>query len=504
MSKKIISLFLFGLIITLLSLIAVIFWTSNKGDFSSSNIDQNSPKKIALERLYETLYKLGISANSKEVLVGKSGWLYGSQVSKETIILDKKKYENTYITDAQNINSSIVEWQRYAEKSGIKQLAILIIPDKRSLYPEFLPSWATFDSRKPINALIDTSNSSLFIDSFETLNKAKVSNDVFYRTDSTLSAAGAIASFQLLSSELKKTAPEIRWPQESSYRLKIENEVYRGALAQKIKSPLSAVEPIQKIHFQYQIPVTEFNTINLSNSITSRDKKQKNLNESATIYTQPALNNKKVLWVRDGLSAEMLPLMTATFSQVMDFPWRRDFFASEKLMAIVKQWSPDYVIFTLNEREINSDAFERYPASEIFDSTGLFKDNIIIGIESINNLKNSGVGKFRINGVDPFIVFNLKNPIDTGNISKLYINISCQNQKNIMTVPLELYWQPIGKAFSEENSSRFIAKTDGYTLDLNSIPKWMSSLPIDKVRLDINSTNCTEFVLNKVFLGKLN
>ena len=64
MSKKIISLFLFGLIITLLSLIAVIFWTSNKGDFSSSNIDQNSPKKIALERLYETLYKLGISANS--------------------------------------------------------------------------------------------------------------------------------------------------------------------------------------------------------------------------------------------------------------------------------------------------------------------------------------------------------------------------------------------------------------------------------------------------------
>ena len=470
----------------------------------------NNPKSgvtSVLEAVYDALYRVGISSNPKEVIVGRQGWLYANQISRQTIVVDQVKFKDSYTADAQNINLALEEWDQYLSKKGVKQFNVLIIPNKQSIYPEFLPSWATVDSRKPVEVLMDLSDSKIMIDSFSALTQAKAvsKKDVFYKTDSKLTAAGAVAAFELLSQKVGKVAPEIRWPSESDYQLLSLAAKYQGDLSKKIHSPPGAVETVEKIEFKnarIYSDVRKFDGNELLNSGSINTLAIPNTsNGPILISTKEALNKKKVLWIHGSSSAKLLPLMGATFAQLLIVEWSASLLSSNEFSSLIDQWHPDYVFFTLNEQIMGRTFLDQYPDRGIFQATGLLKNNYVNEVTGANDLKRIGADKYKISGGDPFIVFNLPKPQIAENMPRLKLNISCLNSQVNPKIPLQFFWRSPGKDFSEENSARFMVQQNGETIDLNSLVNWKKAGLVEKVRLDMDAQDCKEFTVNKFLLG---
>ena len=480
-----------------------IFLITSLSSYKSGKSDESSLKgggNPFARTFYEALYSLGISINPKEVIVGKNGWLYATQISRETIVVDKEKYESLRTVDMQDINFAMETWRKYLNNKGVDQFNILIIPDKRALYPEFLPSWAVVNSRKLIDTLQKASDSKIFLDSFNALLDTKANQRVFFKTDSMLTAAGGIATFQFLSQEIKKTTPEIQWLLESSYELRLQEESYLGSLSQKIKAPFSLAELKDKIYYDKD-QTTTISTFNTKQHLERGVDSSNTLDEPILVTTKEAQNKKKALWVQDSSSLEMIPLMAATSSEVLIVRWSNDWLRPDKFASLIDEYKPNYVFWTLNEQNVNIQSLYKFPPSGIFNVNGLLANNYLNDIPRINNLKQIDTSKYKIKGKDPHIVFNLKQSENMESISKLFVNITCTNNPEISVIPIQFFWRPVGKAFSEKNSANFSVKTTGQYIDLNSVVQWKVTPLIDQVRLDIDAPSCSEFQVHKFLLG---
>jgi alginate O-acetyltransferase complex protein AlgJ len=492
--------------IILVVIVALLILMNSKEKAIASN--PKSTTTLVVESAYELLYRVGISSSPKEVIVGKDGWLYSNQISRQTIVVDQERFKDSYTADAKNINLTLEEWRQYLISRGVKQFNVLVIPDKRSIYPEFLPSWATVDSRKPIEALIDLSDSKIVIDSFTALTQAKTSSkqSVFYKTDSQLTPTGAIAAFQFFSQEVGKEAPEIRWPSQSDYRLLSEATKYQGGLSKKIYSPSGAVETVEKIEFNNALIYSDIRKFDGNELLASGPINTLAIpntsNGPILITTKGALNKKKVLWIENSIDLEMTPLMTMTFSQVLRIKWSSDLISSQRFLSIIEEWHPELIFFTLNQDNAVNPALAGRPENFMFLKPKALSSNYIGGVSYINDLSIMQSGRYRITGGDPYIIFNLQRPLDVKDMPLLNMNIACLDNKNIYSLPIQFFWQEHGKNFSQENSVRFNSKLKLQTVDLNYFRSWSKAKLIDKVRLDIDGNECKEFLLKNVGIGR--
>jgi len=194
-------------------------------------------------------------------------------------------------------------------------------------------------------------------------------------------------------------------------------------------------------------------------------------------------------------------LMEKTFEQVLILSWSEKLLSTENFTNLVQNWKPQYIFFTLDDKDINSRTLEHYPSSGVFKADGILQHNVVKEIVSITDLKRIGSDKFRITGGDPFFEFVLVKDAPISSLKLLNVNISCSNLQMKVKLPLQLFWSSPGKAFSEENSFRFEINQNGQSLNLQSIDNWNKSGPIEKVRLDVDAPNCNEFSLSKFLLG---
>jgi len=151
----------------------------------------------------------GVSPVSN-VLVGKQGWLY-------FLGEDSKAFDRWYrgigaFTDAQiaALRDELLRRREYLERLGI-QYVVVVVPEKYSVYAEFLPDWA-----KPVTAAtaLDRIAGEMahhpelhFIDLRGALRAAKKNARVYYKTDSHWNFAGASAGYQVLMSDLERLLP---------------------------------------------------------------------------------------------------------------------------------------------------------------------------------------------------------------------------------------------------------------------------------------------------------
>jgi hypothetical protein len=338
------------------------------------------------------------------------------------------------------------------------------------------------------------------LDSFNVLQDTKTNQRVFYKSDTKLTAAGAIAAFQHLSRELKETTPEIKWPSEFSYELKPQLEGYQGSLSKKIKTPFSLVELQEKIVYE-EDPNKSIKKFNTKQLLEDGIASVVTFAEPVLVSTKEARNKKKVLWVQDSASSEMVSLMTITFSEVLIVKWGDDWLHPEKFASLVDEYKPNYAFWTINEQNVSIRSLYKFPPSDLFKTKGLLANNYLTDVNSTNDLKQIGSSEYRIKGKDPHIVFNLRRPESTENKPQLFVNITCTNNPEISVMPIQFFWRPVGKAFSEKNSANFSVKTTGQYIDLNSVAQWKVTPLIDQVRLDIDAPGCSEFLVHKFLLG---
>jgi hypothetical protein len=128
----------------------------------------------------------GVSPVSK-VLIGKSGWLYfRGEDSKD---LDRWYRGNEAIPEATLValREELLRRQEFLARRGIP-FVVVVVPEKHSVYPEYLPDWATritqSTSLDRLAADVARYPQLQFIDLRGPLKEAKDGDRLYYQTDS--------------------------------------------------------------------------------------------------------------------------------------------------------------------------------------------------------------------------------------------------------------------------------------------------------------------------------
>ena len=86
-------------------------------------------------------YKLGLSTDPGEVMIGRNGWLFmGNNFSRSLQYkIEGIKESDMPVVDA--IDKTISAWDSWFKDNGVQNFKIMIGPDKDSVYSEELPTW---------------------------------------------------------------------------------------------------------------------------------------------------------------------------------------------------------------------------------------------------------------------------------------------------------------------------------------------------------------------------
>jgi len=145
-----------------------------------------------------------------DVMIGKDGWLFLYGGSNEVF-----KY---YSDPSYFSNEKIDTWNRllHDRKSRLKTMNIeyihLFVPDKISVYPEYVTAKFKYFDSHPINKLFSKFGdelNSFVINPLPYFNNIKKdTNHLFWKTDSHWTFYGAFAAFQLILSKLNIELPD--------------------------------------------------------------------------------------------------------------------------------------------------------------------------------------------------------------------------------------------------------------------------------------------------------
>lgn len=310
------------------------------------------------------LYPLGISTNPNQVIIGRDGWLFLGDHYLQTLTVDRRPPSKEDVVRGQEIGRAAEAWGAYLSSKGVKVFRVMIGPNKGTIYPEFLPLWAKPSSPNATDALLTGTGTAHYVDLRGPLLAAKESQPeaLYYKTDSHWNSLGAGVAFRAFAQQVGPAAPEIQWPSQKAYEL---NRVdLRGgddlANMLRLTAYLSDYEPmIHASSMSIETTQTDFDTKQVvhqgGNPRVGSPKKP------LLVQSVGALNNKKVLWLRDSFGTALSPLMAATFSEVLQLRLGEAIEPGGRFLQLVEDWKPDYVFFTVVERESGTPWFTAHP-----------------------------------------------------------------------------------------------------------------------------------------------
>lgn len=310
------------------------------------------------------LYPLGISTDPKQVIIGRDGWLYLGDMHAQTVSVDRRPPTAAEIELGKQIGAATDAWDAYLSSKGVKLFRVMIGPNKGTIYPEHMPGWAKPASPNATDALFAGTSKMLYIDLRTALLEAKASqsHDLYYKTDSHWNFLGAGFAFRAFAQQVGSAAPDLRWPSNSAYDFTRSIPHEGGDLANFLRLSANLSDSVPMIH-ALDLPVettqSDFDTKQIihqgGNSMIGAPAKP------LLVKSVGALNNKKVLWLRDSFGGGMSPLMAATFSDVLQLHWREAIKPGGRFVQLVEKWKPDYVFLTVVERDSKEGDFAVFP-----------------------------------------------------------------------------------------------------------------------------------------------
>jgi alginate O-acetyltransferase complex protein AlgJ len=277
------------------------------------------------------------------VLVGKQGWLY-------FLGEDGKAFDRWYrgigaFTDAEieALRKEFLHRREYLRRLGIPYI-VVVVPEKYSVYPEFLPDWA-----KPVTptTALDRIADDLahhpelhFVDLRTVLRTAKHRERAYYKTDSHWNFVGASVGYRVLMAELERLLPGLSTvpPGRPPYDPAI--DFYSGDLSRMIGATArfreDDIAPLWKI------------LADTWPHCASRDTAGETPGFEFYVYVCPNPPRYRALVYRDSMAIPLIPLLSENFV--------RTTYVSTRTMdpALVERLKPDVVIEELVERTLNA------------------------------------------------------------------------------------------------------------------------------------------------------
>lgn len=309
-----------------------------------------------------SLYPYGISVSPKQVIIGHDAWLYLGDKEEKTLTVDRSPPTEADSALGKKIGSSAQAWDVYLSSKGVKVYRIMVGPNKGSIYPEYLPVWARSPSPNVADMLFAEAGELRYVDLRKPLLAAKASRPeaLYYRADTHWNSLGAGIAFRAFGRQVAEAAPEVRWPPETAYDIiRVEPRV-GGDLANLLRiRDLPDVEPVARVS-DPPVQTTQFYLHTKTSIRPGGNPMIETPVKPLRVRSESALNNKKVLWLRDSFGTAMSPFMAATFSDVLQVNWH-DVKSPENFSQLIDEFEPEYVFVTVVERESRSRFFTTFP-----------------------------------------------------------------------------------------------------------------------------------------------
>ena len=279
------------------------------------------------------------------VLLGRSGWLYF--LGEDARALDRWYRGIEPFSDAEiaALRDELLRRREYLASAGIPYI-VVVVPEKYSVYSEFLPSWATQLTRAtPLDRVVEAMRAEPeleFIDLRPELRAAKPRERVYYMTDSHWNYVGATVGYQRLTSELARVLPGFRAAPVERPAYVPGVDYYSGDLARMLglRSGFREddIAPLSKI------------LVNASRRCAQRDTANETPGYEIYVFLCKNPPRYRALVYRDSMAIPLIPMLAENFS--------RSVFVSTRTLdpRVVERYKPDVVIEELVERTLNTPA----------------------------------------------------------------------------------------------------------------------------------------------------
>ena len=282
----------------------------------------------------------GVSPVSKVVL-GKSGWLYFR--GEDSKALDRWYRGNEAIADAMLValRDELLRRRAFLASRGIP-FVVVVVPEKYSVYPEYLPDWAARGApRTPLDRLaaeLARYPQLQFVDLRGPLLQAKAGERLYYQTDSHWNYLGAMVGYRAIMSRVEQLLPGLVAAPVTRPSYIPGVDYYSGDLAQMLglqrQFRETDIAPLGKI---LATPEARCARLDATPDTTGVE---------AFVYRCPNAPRFTALVYRDSMAIPLIPMLAENFS-------RTTFVASASLAPeSVARLKPDIVIEELVERSL--------------------------------------------------------------------------------------------------------------------------------------------------------
>jgi len=331
------------------------WWT-----YATYNLD------LGASLLNRLLYRIGISTDPQQVIVGRDGWLYLGDEHAEIRSVARRGQTPDDVARGCEIAAASEVWEARLKQSGVRSYRFIIAPDKGTIYPEHLPDWARPQEASALDALAGCAGNGSFLDLRETLLRAReeAAEPLYYRTDTHWNSLGAGYAFAALMSTLAPAEPPLTWEQGQATEVIRVDFRSGGDLARflRLQASLADIEPVVAMLANTAVETTHYDHAS-GRVIRSGGNPEFDVpRQPVRVVSPAALNDKKVLWLRDSFGNALAPYMAATFTESVQLHWSEAFRdAGPNYADLVDAWRPDYVIVSVVERNALDPLLARQP-----------------------------------------------------------------------------------------------------------------------------------------------
>jgi alginate O-acetyltransferase complex protein AlgJ len=306
-----------------------------------------------------------ITPYGEKVLLGKDGWMFLGDEFFKTLtyayrgVLDRDIKKNAIYT-----YEALLAWDAYFKAKGIPFFKIMIIPDKHTIYPEFLPDWLKLAPQSMYDYLLSHDKQHLFIDLKKIFlsKKKRMKNFFYWRVDSHWNEwGGAIAAKHLTDFMANQGMKNLKQLPEALF--------YPFGSAQSHDGDLLRLSRIKEQNNDSALWVNYFadNRLISQSNFKTNEKHEVSIQKEIIVDHDPivmtsksALNKKRLIWMRDSFGEMIKVPLFLMFSDVLQ--WKQtEAFDQSLFNKIINEWGADGVLYTLVERHLTCNLVQSCP-----------------------------------------------------------------------------------------------------------------------------------------------
>lgn len=505
MTRKL-TLFVLGVLASLLVLPAI-----NIRDAKTSDVWSDPSVLYVMDPVVGfvsgLLFPLGISVDSKAVLYGRDGWMHLSDLHSQTVTKTMTAATDEDRRTADNMGKALAAWNGLLTARGVKLFRIMIGPNKSTIYPETLPDWAQPAASNVASLIFGQATAPFVVDPRPALLQAKSRENgpIYYSMDSHWNILGARAAFLAFAEDVAKEVPDLVWPSAAMLERAKDGPKAKADLKPMLKLADRTAETDPRLAVEdWDFPTEIFNASTGKLRFSGGNTRVTFSMTPEIIRSPKALNQRKVLWLRDSFGTALSPMMAATFTEVMAVHWSTGLVPGEEFLRLVDTFKPDYVFVTVVERDARKEAFTTFPKIRPVYPVNTFTPLQESLPQSANDISpGTEPGELVIDGPDPFLVFSIPGGFAAEQARFIGLAVACLD--GTANVPVQLFWASDRVPhFDEAHSQRLTANAQPQVVDLGTLPELQSAGRLTRLRVDLDTQNiCKRFKMAFPVFGSL-